>query len=461
MKTFAQKILAAEQINTRKEKFEMLGGFSAEEKRLLWYTFNPYQVFGIRKYDEPSSYAEVDSSTSFFFALLDLLHIRDLTGNAAKAAVTSTLGRYTETTAKVFARVLNKDLECGANRDSFEKIYTDLNIPKFDLMLASKIEEDAKTLTTEILKNKYGLEFPVLAESKYDGNRMLAMVKKQLGQYSVEFFSRSGKPSQLGSDLIKSELIKMAEFANTDIVVDGEVLASSFQETMNAKGSDNIEAKKNLKFFVFDWMTVLEWEANACPHNQTTRSNLLESCITSLGLVKVVKSRYKICNSIQELRDFYGEVLEEGKNHDGTLNGLGEGLIVKSLHGFYEWERSSAIIDRKTKKVTKSVYWIKWKPVITIDLQIVGFEYGNGRLEGTVGNLLLEGFDENNTFIKASCGSGLNDKTRAYLLDLFTNSPGKILGKTVEIEAQEISLAANSTVHSARFPIFIQVRDEK
>lgn len=457
MSLFATAIFTAEKISTRNEKFKALSGFGPVEKKLLWETFNTFRVFGVRAYAWPQAFANTDPSYDQFFQLLDYLADRTLTGNAARLAVTGTLSQYTELTAKALARVLNKDLDCGANRDSFLKIYPDLSIPKFELMLAGKIEENAVTLTAEILANKYGLVFPVIAEAKYDGNRLLAMV--DLKTRTVQYLSRSGKPSDHCAGLFDDELLKMADFAGESIVVDGEVLANSFQETMNAKGSGNSDAKAALRFFAFDYMVMTDWEANSCQWNQLQRSAQLRHSLENVGAVKVIKSKYKICNTIQELRDFYAEVLAEGQNADGTLNGLGEGLIIKDPNGFYEWERSAVILDRKTKKVIKSIFWVKWKPVIDLDLEIVGWEYGKGRLAGTVGKVHLSGTDENGNFIEAKCGSGFNDKQRAELLALAL--AGKLNGKILCIEAQEICKAAGSDTFSARFPIAIRFRDDK
>ena len=460
MSLFATAIFTAEKISTKAEKFKALSGFGPAEKKLLWETFNPFRVFGVRQYDFPRTNAATDPSYDQFFELLELLATRELTGGAARQAVTDTLAKYTEPTARALARVLNKDLDCGANRDSFEKIYTDLAIPKFELMLASKIEEDAKTLTTEILFKKYGLNLAtgVLAESKYDGNRLLAVVKRKVsGLWDIEFLSRSGKPSTQYNQDIADELIALAEHVGEDLVVDGEILAGSFQETMNAKGSGNTDAKNALNFYCFDWMTLREWEANYCPRVQKDRSETLEAALK--GYKKLIKSKYKICYSIKELKDFYAEVLAEGLNPDGTLNGLGEGLIIKNPLGFYEWDRSSVEFDRKTKALVKAVGWIKWKPVIDLDLEVVGWEYGKGRLANTVGKVHLSGEDENGTKIEAKCGSGFSDKQRAELLALALAN--KLNGKILCIEAQEICKAAGSDIHSARFPIAIRFRDDK
>jgi ATP-dependent DNA ligase len=156
---------------------------------------------------------------------------------------------------------------------------------------------------------------------------------------------------------------------------------------------------------------------------------------------------------------FYQECIADGIEADGTLNGRGEGLIIKRLDGLYVWERSEVVRSGRGKNATivKGYEWVKWKPVLDLDLKIVGYELGKGRLAKTVGKLLLEGYDENGTFVRARCGSGLNDKMRAAMIADFS----KFMGKTAMIECQEISIGKDSNVHSARFPVFCKIRDDK
>jgi DNA ligase-1 len=157
----------------------------------------------------------------------------------------------------------------------------------------------------------------------------------------------------------------------------------------------------------------------------------------------VIKSKYKVCHDKAELNAFYSEVLAEGIGADGKLNGLGEGLILKNPNGHYEWERSKN--------------WMKWKSVIDLDLTIVGFYEGEGRLRGTLGGVILRGYDENGNKVQARCGSGFDDETR---LEIWLNTT-KYKGKVAMIECQELSLAEGSDIYSARFPIFIRMRDDK
>ena len=448
MKTFADAILTAETISTKREKHAALSGLSGEALRLIVEAYDPYRVFNVRKYDKPINFAKTDPSFEIFFRLLDALHERHLVGNEARAAVTDTLELYTERTASVLARVLNKDLRCGASGDTFQELYPQITIPTFNLMLAAKIEEKFQArkksdvlLTEAILNKKYKLQFPLLAEAKYDGNRLIAFVENG----TITYNSRSGKSFDHLKGIFDAELVQLEQAVGEPIIVDGEQLGSSFQETMKAKGSGNDAAKATLKLYAFDFMTLREWHAQSCLLKQAERTAKLTELIVKLNLKLIVKSKHRVLRSFDELRSFFSEVIAEGHDDLGNLNGLGEGLILKQLDGNYEWDRSKN--------------WYKWKPIIDLDLQIVGYEMGRKgtRLEHTIGKLLLSGYDENGTQIEARCGSGLNDKMR----DFFLKNQGSMVGKTIMIECQEISKAQDSSIHSARFPIFKKIRDEK
>jgi DNA ligase-1 len=415
-KTFVDAISQAETFSTKKEKFDALSGMDVTSQRLVHEALNPYRVFGVRKYDWPESFSEEDDSFEFFFAILDDLHSRALTGNKAREAVTKVLSLYTEKTATYLARVLNKDLDCGANETTFNKIYPNL-IPTFSVMLASKVDD------------KYQWEFPCLAESKYDGTRLIAICENG----NVEYFSRSGKPSDHCAGLFDDDLIKIENSLGYPIVLDGEALGNNFTETLNAKGSKGVEAKKNLRYYAFDMMSLEEWRNQNCSLNQTIRSSALETVINELKLTKIVKSKYKVINDMAEAHAFYKEMLSEGY----------EGLIIKKNDGLYEFDRSK--------------FWAKWKPVLDFDLTITGVFEGRGRLAGKLGGFYVEGKDENGNVIKTSVGSGFSDNMR----DEFWKNQKKLIGKVAMLEAQEMSKSENSDDYSLRFPVFIKIRDDK
>jgi DNA ligase-1 len=478
-KTFADAIFEAEKHGQHALKHAALSGLEGPELKLAMEALNPYRVFNIKKFDKPKVFANDDPDYSLFLKLLDQLVTRELSGNAAKAAVTAILGSYTERTATVLQRVLLKDLKCGAGVSVFKKLYplhADDFFPEFELMLAAKIDEKPEVvrktdvlLTPGILEKKYKLRFPMIAEAKYDGKRLLAYVNGG----RVEYLTRSGNKAEWCDGLFDAELIRIEQLLGYPFVLDGEVLGRSFQETASASGSDAdaLEARRHCKFFAFDWMSLSVWQNRSATSPQHRRSAEVLGFITTLGLTKITKSKSKTVYSIADLKAFYAEVLKDGVNADGTINGLGEGLIIKNHDGLYEWDRSKN--------------WFKWKPVLDLDLEIVGFYEGDAgkKNEGKLGGMIMRGRDENDRPIFTHCGGfkvtdpdtkkfidekaaaeGLNLKTmnrdqwfRAYVW----SHQAEFLGQTAMIECQELSLADGATEWAARFPQFCHIRHDK
>ena len=422
MKTFADAIEAAEKVNTKKEKFAALSGIVPQEQRLIVEAMNPYRVFNVKKWvDQPGRHAKSDTNIKSFYALLDNLHSRKLTGDAARAAVQDTLSWYTKRTAKYLARVLKKDLDCGAQRKTFKKIYPNLNIPEFKVMLAEKMTKE------------YKWEFPCLAEAKYDGQRVIAFVDPE--KETVTYFSRSGKPADFCNGLFDKELLELVsnEADGEPVVVDGEVMGKSFQESMTAKGRKNDKAKKNLRLYAFDWMPQVCWEKQRYNQLQVDRSIGLRELIEDSDFKTIMPAQYKIVKSVSEAKQFYNEMLKEGY----------EGLIIKDLEAEYTWKRSSA--------------WTKWKPVITLDLTIVELVKGKGKYSNSCGAVKLEGEDENGLKIKTRMGTGMSDAVR----DMLWRKRNTMVNKTMEVEAQELVRGKNKETYALRWAVFKKIRDDK
>jgi ATP-dependent DNA ligase len=423
-KYFAEAISEAEKWTTDKEKHAAISGMNPDAQRLVFEALSPYRVFGVKKYDEPKRFAKTMSfqeDYTPFFALLDKLHDRELTGNAAREAVTSTLELYSQFTQTYLKRVLNKDLKCNCSEKTFNKIYPGL-IPVFEVMLAAKMDE------------KYEWKLPALAEAKYDGTRLLAFVENG----KVIYYSRSGKPSDFCNGIFDDELVRIEKEVGYPFVMDGEALASSFTETLNAKGSKgkkgSDEAKENLRFYCFDMLSMEEWLSQTCERDQMLRSMDIAGLLDD-SFEKLIKSKYRFCHTREEIRAFYDEMLAEGY----------EGLIIKDPSAMYEWKRSKS--------------WTKWKPVIDVDLKITGFYEGEKgkRTYGTLAGIYVEGYDENGNFIKSACGSGFNDIQRREIWD----NREKYYGKMVMLEAQELCMAEGRTDEfSLRFPVYVKMRPD-
>ena len=138
--------------------------------------------------------------------------------------------------------------------------------------------------------------------------------------------------------------------------------------------------------------------------------------------------------------------LDTAEGHDimqryaeAAVEGGFEGIMIKSLDAPYECKRSDS--------------WMKWKPTISVDLNIVGFEEGTGRNKNRLGAIICEG-DDNDRRICVNVGSGFSDTLR----DEYWANRDQLLGHLVEVQADAVTQNQDGT-YSLRFPRFLRFRD--
>lgn len=396
-------------------------------QRLIKEALDPYRVFGVKKFEAPDHYNTEDTTDyAMVFDYLDRLASRDLTGDAARCAVTNMLSQFTEETAGYIARIIDKDLKAGFSADTFNKIHKTNKIPTFEVMLADKCE------TPEEFEEK--LAFPCLAEHKLDGQRTIAIVRH--GQ-PVEYRARSGKLSEHLNGLFDFDLFKIRDMLGYDFVMDGEAFATNFTETMNAKKEDNDVAKANLRFRAFFMMPLSDW-MNQKTHI-TMRHNrfFLAEVLRTVEAVKVLPVEGREVKDYADMVAYCNEVIDVHKQ---------EGLILKNWESTYQWNRT---ID-----------WCKVKRFYDVDARIVGWYKGRpkSRLENTCGGITVEGRDERGRPFRCNVGSGFSDEVRD---DIANNFDTKYKYKTAVVTYQEISKAKDSELFSLRFPTYNHMRDDK
>ncbi len=132
---------------------------------------------------------------------------------------------------------------------------------------------------------------------------------------------------------------------------------------------------------------------------------------------------------LDDLQTLYDKQIDEGY----------EGLVVKH----YE--------DRYTYKRTK--HWARFKATYTADLLCVGTTKGQGKYEGMIGALMLEGVVKGKE-ITVKTGSGLTDEDRS-------KRPSEFISKTVEMKYNSITKDKTTGVHSLFLPRFVTVRFDK
>lgn len=448
---FVEVLKEAESANgagTKKAIQAALAKLDANGRKLMRYAMDPYMVFGVKKFERPTQYAEVDGghyglepALKVFFETCDDLAARELTGDAARTAVSNVLALFTEETAAYLERVIDKDPRAGFSADTFNKVWKDEKIPTFEVMLADKCED-----TDDFEKN---VTFPCLADVKYDGQRTIAIVRSGRG---VEYRARSGKESEHLNGLFDLELLLIRDIVGYDFVMDGEAYASNFTETMNAKKSTDDKAKANMRLRCFFMMPLTDWIAQKTDITMGQNRENLQELLTQvkakltlpadeLGeplsvLQKVTLSDSEIVNDYHEMTERCNHVIDNLKE---------EGLILKEIDAVYVWDRSFA--------------WCKVKRFYDVDARIVGFYAGRPktRLADTVGGVNCVAFLESGERVEFNVGSGFSDEDRA---DMKAN-PEKWLKATVVIKYQDVTRSKSKQVASLRFCTFEHIRDDK
>lgn len=412
-----------------------LAKLDVDGRRLMSYAMDPYKVFGVKKFDRPTSYAGADSSIDSFYTLLDYLDARTVTGDAARQMVTQTLGLYTAETASFLERVLDKDPRGGFSADTFNKVWPKEKIPTFEVMLADKCEDEEDF--------EANVHFPCLADVKYDGQRTIAIVK--LG-FPVEYRARSGKESEHLNGLFDEELQALRDIVGYDFIMDGEAFASDFTETINAKKAGNDAAKKNMKLRCFFMMPLTEWIAQKTEITMGMNREFLQ-----LMLPKINVPNPKVTLSDSEVVHSYKEMMERC---DYVIDVLGEeGLILKEINAVYCWDRSLA--------------WCKVKRFYPADAKILGFYYGRpkSRLENTIGGAIVAGWTEDKEFFVTCVGSGFRDNASndspIPLRHEILAELKKFIGLTSVMKFQEVSKSKSKQYASLRFPTIADIRDDK
>ena len=405
----------------RREKADLFRRFLKEDeesglfRKVVVYAMDPTIMFNMGKrsittliIDGVAPVADPDL-TMEDFDRLDLMVSRKLSRTDGAKWLNARIQTLRSEEARILVGIIDKDLSWGLGVSSVNEVVPGL-ITEFFCMLAAKYDPTKIT-------------YPCHVEPKFDGMRVLAMVKDR----EVSFFTRSGKAVESLPIHMYADCVKIADVLAYDghVVLDGEIMGDSFKETME-KGRRKSEIFSNAKYHIFDWLPhdeYIEIGKGKSKLGYRERRRVLELALSSSKAEACVLPPVYIASSEMEVTHYYEAFRDMGL----------EGAIIKESDGCYVGKRSSG--------------WIKMKAEETEDLEIIGFEEGEGKYEGKLGALIV-----NREGVEVRVGSGLSDEDRQMMWsnkDLYRH-------KLIEVQFQEITPDG-----SLRHPRYLNLRMDK
>jgi DNA ligase-1 len=392
-----------------------------------YQAYNPYYTFHVRQVPESEGIEHAENPWPVFWGLLEGLRTRSFSGHRARDAILETMKQFDSVEwNNLCRRVLIKDLRCGISEKTLNKVLgkTEWRIPVFSCQLAQDSTDQPKKLK--------GIK---RLECKLDGVRVLAVVQGT----DVTLYSRNGKQFENFPQIVQAIEEHRKAFFNIPhggrFVLDGEIVGESFQKLMKQAHRKSDAVTDGMVYHVFDIIPLdsfVEGHYNAQQHKRIEMLERVRALLPEDGPIQVMNGLDVDLDTAEghDIMQRYAEAAVEG--------GF-EGIMIKSMDAPYLCKRTD--------------YWMKWKPTITVDLKIVGFEQGTGRNADRLGAIICEG-DDNGRHIRVNVGSGLSDSNR----DEYWHSRADLVGHLVEVQADAVTQNQDGS-YSLRFPRFLRFRD--
>ena len=392
----------------------------AEVFRGFRAAYDAMVTFGVKKVEEKSGDGK-GLNPDTFWSTADRLANRSLTGNDAQVAINHMRMNAQESEWNLwYRRILIKDMRCGTSETTINKVAGKINeaynIPVFSCQLA----HDGANHESKVAGRKF-------IEVKLDGVRVITIVYPS---GAVSMFSRNGK-ELVNFPHIAKQISKHAIFFQEPVVLDGEVMSSSFQDLMKQVHRKSDVTSDDAVLNLFDILTLKDFQAGLSPRTQIERSTWLKQWYTPLAehmpnvdVVGQVLLNLDTPQGYQEFVDINTQAIKGGY----------EGIMIKDPAAGYETKRSVA--------------WLKQKPYIEVTLEVRNVEEGTGKNAGRLGALVCEGTDDGKS-ITVNVGSGLTDDMRNSIWA----DTSSVVGQLVEVRADAVTQNQDGT-YSLRFPRF-------
>lgn len=416
-------IYVFQSLNGIKAKQEFIKAHSEDGwfKKFLYYALNPVITYNISEKTlkklvdtPPAEDAKLVLFNDIFECCEYLSRLRGI-DDATLRQVQLFLYNHCEPDAReLYIKLISKTLRLGVTAKTINKVIPNL-VPEWEVQQAFPID-------------KYPVEAGTYfwLTQKLNGTRAT--------YYHGHMVARSGVTYK-GLKHIE-EALKWAD--DLGYVLDGELTLKdketlsdneAFRIATGILNSDN-ENKTRICFTVFDLIPIQDFE-NANPKlNYEERRLIMDSLKDKLNSehTRLLPVLYQ-GTDLSKIGEYLNKMVEEDK----------EGLILNTNCPY-----------RRTRH--KGI--LKIKRFYTMDLPIIGYEEGTGRLEGMLGAFVLN-YKGNGVKV----GSGFTDEQR---IDFWEHRDEIVNnGCLCEVKYKEISSDKNTGFKSLQFPIFVQIRTDK
>lgn len=371
-----------------------------------------------------------------FKDILGKLQRRELTGNMARDVLRAAADNCSVADWNGwYRRILLKDLKCGITETTINKILDKVGsdakayiIPVFSCQLAKNGEDHPKKIRG-----------PKMLDVKLDGVRIITIL--DVKNKTVTQYSRDGRQNDRFESITNS-LTKLLPHLKQSMVFDGEMISRSFQDLMRQVNRKEDVDTSDAKLALFDILPLADFLNGECKMPQRDRHELLagflpllqEHCGNKVYVIPKMIVDLDTDDGKERFKEFNRETIEAGY----------EGIMIKDPESTYQTKRTDA--------------WLKIKPWITVDLEIIGVEPGKpeSKFANTLGGLVCRGEDQGK-LVEVTVGGGYSEELR----DEIWASKEKVIGRIVEIKGDALTRAQDGESWSLRFPVFMGFRDDK
>lgn len=393
------------------------------------FALDPMITFGLKQVPEKTDSDMLISTNgmtwdAFAIAVTGFI-TRQITGNTARNLVNHLMLSSTkEQWNGWYRRILIKDLRCGVSEKTLNKV-VEKKWPRYAVPIFScQLAHDSANHESKVSGQK-------LIEVKLDGVRVLTVVYPD-GR--VDQFSRNGK-ELVNFPHIKEQIATAFKDEEEPMVLDGEIMSSSFQDLMKqVHRKDNVEAGDAI-LNLFDIIPLADFEKGFWNCSQTERSKKVTNWVHDRQ--HLMPNVSVLGQELVDLNTQEGQELFKKINSQAIAGGY-EGIMIKDPDAPYECKRSHA--------------WLKLKPFIEVSLEVTHVEEGTGKNIGRLGAFICSGMDDGKT-ITVNVGSGFSDDQRIN----FWNNRHQLLNQVVEVRADAVTQNQDGS-YSLRFPRFLRFR---